>query len=91
MNTILNIKTDKALKMQAQELAQEMGIPLTTVINSYLKQFVREQKFTLSIDPPINTKLLAEWQAVSKSIKTDKKEISGSFSTTSDLFKHLGI
>ena len=37
MHTILNIKLDKDLKIEAKRLADEMGIPLTTVVNSFLK------------------------------------------------------
>jgi addiction module RelB/DinJ family antitoxin len=47
-HTILNIKTDKKLKADAQKVAAELGLPLTTVMNSFLKQFVREKEITLS-------------------------------------------
>jgi addiction module RelB/DinJ family antitoxin len=46
--TILNIKTDKHLKKAAQETAEELGLPLSTAINAFLKQFVREKEITLS-------------------------------------------
>ncbi|MDQ3018384.1 MAG: type II toxin-antitoxin system RelB/DinJ family antitoxin [bacterium] len=46
--TILNIKTDKDLKKAAQETAEELGVPLSTAINAFLKQFVREKEITLS-------------------------------------------
>lgn len=46
--TILNIKTDKDLKKHAQETAKELGITLTTVVNSLLKQFVRDKELTLT-------------------------------------------
>ncbi len=42
-HTILNIKTDKKLKADAQKVAAELGVPLTTVMNSFLKQFVRDK------------------------------------------------
>jgi addiction module RelB/DinJ family antitoxin len=47
-HTILNIKTDKSLKSAAQEVAKELGIPLSTAINAFLRQFVREKEITLS-------------------------------------------
>jgi addiction module RelB/DinJ family antitoxin len=46
--TILNIKTDKALKSAAQETAKELGVPLSTIVNAFLKQFVRDQEVTYS-------------------------------------------
>ena len=47
-HTILNIKTDKKLKADAQKVAAELGVPLTTVMNSFLKQFVRDKEVTFS-------------------------------------------
>lgn len=50
MQTILNIKTDKVLKRAAQETAKELGVPLSTAINAFLRQFVREKELVLSVD-----------------------------------------
>ena len=46
--TILNIKTDKKLKAEAKAVADGMGLTLTTVVNSMLKQFVLEREITFS-------------------------------------------
>ncbi len=58
--TILNIKTDKKLKAEAKKVADEMGLTLTTVLNSMLKQFVREKELTLSTKPLRPTKWLVD-------------------------------
>ena len=58
MHTIINIKTDKALKESAQETAQKIGVPLSTVINSFLKQFVRDEEVTFSGKDYITTPYL---------------------------------
>lgn len=47
-HTILNIKTDKKLKADAQKLAGELGVPLSTVMNAFLKQFVRDKEITFT-------------------------------------------
>lgn len=47
-HTILNIKTDKKLKADAQKVAAEIGVPLSTVMNAFLKQFVRDKEITFS-------------------------------------------
>lgn len=47
-HTILNIKTDKKLKAEAKKVSEELGVPLSTVINAFLKQFVRDKEITLS-------------------------------------------
>ena len=40
MKTQLIVKTDKEVKIQAQRTAKELGLPLSTLINAYLKQFI---------------------------------------------------
>ena len=41
MKTILNIKVDKAEKEKAQQIAAEMGLPLSTIVNVHLREFIR--------------------------------------------------
>ena len=57
-HTILNIKTDKKLKEDAKEVAGELGVPLSTVVNSFLKQFVRDKEVTFSANEYRPTKYL---------------------------------
>lgn len=90
MNTILNIKTAKDLKVQAQSIAEELGVPLSTIINSFLKQLVRERKLVLDIDYPVNPVLVREWEVVSNDAKNGKN-VSKTFTNSKDLFKHLAI
>ena len=42
---VINIKTDPELKIKAQEVASDLGISLSMVLNSYLKRFVFEKRF----------------------------------------------
>jgi antitoxin component of RelBE/YafQ-DinJ toxin-antitoxin module len=63
MKTVLNIKTDKEVKIRAQELAQDLGVPLSTVVNAYLKEFIRDREVRLSLEPtprPLVAKLLKQ-------------------------------
>lgn len=63
MKTLLTIKTDKVIKDTAQEVAEEIGVPLSTVINSFLKQFVRDREvvFSASYNPsPYLRKIIEE-------------------------------
>jgi DNA-damage-inducible protein J len=48
MYTVLTVKTNKELKEAAQSVAKELGIPLSTAVNAFLKQFVRDRKLELS-------------------------------------------
>lgn len=51
MDTTMLIKTKKDLKLQAQELAEELGFSLTDIVNASLRQFVINQGFTISKIP----------------------------------------
>ena len=53
MKTVLNVKTDADVKKDAQALAKHLGVPLSVVVNSYLKEFVRSGEFTLSREPKL--------------------------------------
>ncbi|MDD5433633.1 MAG: hypothetical protein PHE77_03195 [Candidatus Pacebacteria bacterium] len=49
MNTVINIKTKKDLKENAQKTAQELGLSLSAVLNAYLRQFVRNKAVYFSV------------------------------------------
>lgn len=39
---------DKTLKEDARRISKKIGVPLSTVVNSFLKQFVRDEEVTFS-------------------------------------------
>ncbi len=47
--TIINIKTDRDVKAKAQKVAKKLGMPLSTVINGYLREFVRTETVHFSL------------------------------------------
>lgn len=49
---IINIKTDPPTKKQAQELARELGFGLSTLLNAYLKQFIKDKAVYFSLEKP---------------------------------------
>ena len=86
--TILNIKTDPEIKRQIQEFAAELGVPVSVIMNAQIKQMLRDRKIVLSteLEPtPYLEKIMRE---VEKDIKTGRN-ISKSFSSAEDMFKHL--
>lgn len=56
--TLLTVKTEKSLKQAAQETATELGFSLGTLVNAFLKQFVRNKEINLSIDEYVPNKRL---------------------------------
>jgi addiction module RelB/DinJ family antitoxin len=66
MKTTLHTKIDKDVKENAQKLAQEMGLPLSTIINSQLREFVRSGTFSVSLEPQIREDVWKEILQTSK-------------------------
>ena len=69
MDTTILIKTKKDIKLQAQDLAKDLGLSLADVVNASLRQFVINQGITISkmptesIDSYINKKeILSAYQ-----------------------------
>ena len=68
--TVFNIKTDKKVKEEAQRVARELGVPLGTILNAYLREFVREKRIVFSI-PPVPNRRLRE---LLKKVRLDAKK-----------------
>jgi antitoxin component of RelBE/YafQ-DinJ toxin-antitoxin module len=87
MKTIINIKADREVKEGAQKLAKELGVPLSTIINAYLKDFIRNRSVTLSMAPRMSRRLEAVIGRAEKDIAAGKN-FSGPFSAT-EAIKYL--
>ncbi len=87
-HTILNIKTDKKLKAAAKKVSEELGVPLSTVINAFLKQFVRDKEITLSANQyrptPYLESILEQAQK-----EYEAGDFVGPFKTGEDFIAHL--
>lgn len=59
--TNLNIRTDKAIKDQAEKIFNELGLNVTTAVNIFLRTVIREQgiPFELKLDVPNDTTVAA--------------------------------
>lgn len=73
MNTTILLKTDKELKNEASRVAKELGVPLTTVMNAYLRQFVRDREIRISMEPMPSKKKLELWASISKEMDKEMK------------------
>ena len=90
MDTTITIKTSKNLRRAAKEMAGELGISLTMVVNAYLRQFVKERKFSVSAAAMPTKRSLALWERVS--LEMDRgKDSSGPFSNAEALLAHLKL
>ncbi len=50
-----NIKIDPELKKEAQKLFSELGMDMTTAVNIFLRQAVREQAIPFRVGEPVKT------------------------------------
>ncbi|NMW76185.1 type II toxin-antitoxin system RelB/DinJ family antitoxin, partial [Mobiluncus mulieris] len=52
VSTNLNIRTDKAVKTQAEAIFNELGLNMTTAVNLFLRTTIRENgiPFRLQLD-----------------------------------------
>ncbi len=81
MKTILNVKTDPLVKRGAQRVAQDLGLSLSTVVNAYLKQFIKNKEFYLSAAPSMSPELEKLLGTIDKDIQKGKnlsREVSSS-------------
>jgi len=85
---IINIKVSKTLKRDAQDLADEIGVPLTTVISASLKEFVRSRSLTVSAFPRLRPQIEHELNEAIADYKKGKN-ISKVFAKPSEVAEHL--
>ncbi len=90
--TVMSIKTDKRVKEKAQKLAKKMGFPLGTVINAFLRQFVRDEAVSFSLNPKLpyrmSKKLEAELAEIHEDIKRGKN-VSPVFDDMDEAIEYL--
>lgn len=86
--SIINVKTDKDVKRSAQRVAEELGLSLSTVINAYLKQFVRNREIHLTTVPHMSAELEEFLGRVEEDIKK-KRNFSPAFSSGEEMDRWL--
>ena len=87
---MINVKTDKKVKEQAQKVARELGLPLSTVINSYLRDFIKQRAIYISAAAPARMTPALErlLQVVEGDIKKGKN-LSPIFSSSDEMDEYL--
>lgn len=86
----MNIKLDKGLKEEARQVAKEIGLPLSNVVQSFLRQFVRDKEVTFSAKKYTMTPYL-EGLVAEAHRDYENGDLVGPFSTHEELFASLDI
>lgn len=74
----LNIRTDKEIKNQAEEIFNELGLNMTTAINMFLRTVVREYGIPFELKLDVTQKAAAEATLESKKMLSDLSECKSS-------------
>ena len=88
--TILNVKLNKSLKQDAQELADELGIPLSTIVIANLKEFVRSRSLTVSALPRLKPEIEKELEEAIADYKQGRN-ISPVLHSSKDVAEYLNV
>lgn len=88
MKTLISIKADIEVKERAQEVARQIGIPLSTIINAYLKQFGREQRVNFALPLRPNKKTVRLIKKADEDYKKGRN-ISPVFETADEMDAYL--
>lgn len=86
--TVLNVKTDVKVKQEVQRLARELGVPLSTIINAQLKNFIREKQIILSLYPRLRPEQEMLLDQIEKDIQ-ENKNLSKPFKTAEEMDRYL--
>jgi len=70
--SVINFKVDSEVKEEAQKLALELGVPLSTIINAQLRELIRTRTLSVSSEPRMTTYLERVIDGVERDRKSGK-------------------
>ena len=71
-SAVINIKTDPKLKRDVKEVAEELGLPVGTIINAMMRELVRERRVVFSAPPALNRRTQRLLQSIDRDIRAGK-------------------
>lgn len=84
----INVKADKDVKAGAQKVAQDLGIPLSTIINAYLKQFTRTKEVHFVVEGELKPAAKKRLGRLQKDAEAGRN-LSPAFSTPEEMDDYL--
>ena len=76
------------MKSDAQKLAKNFGLPLSAIVNTYLREFVREKRIVFSEPPMPNAKTRKILDRAIADIKAGKN-LAGPFESAEEMDNFL--
>lgn len=86
--TVINIKVDKEVKEGARALADALGLPLSTIVNANLREFIRSGQVTFSLEPKLKPEV---WKKIQKAVEDYRasRNVSPVLTTAREIAAHL--
>lgn len=84
--TVINIRTQASVKKSAQQVADELGLSLSSLINGFLKHIIKTKKITFSVKEEPSDYLI---KAIKEAEEERKKGLYYSFKNPSDALMFL--
>ena len=89
MKTVLNVKVDYEIKKRAQSAAKKLHVPLSMLVNSYLREFAMKPIFHVELPAEkITKKLERAIASMEKDTKLNRNFV-GPFNTGKDAADYL--
>ena len=84
----INIKADKDVKQKAQKVAERLGMPLSTIINAYLNQFIRTKEIHFYLEGELKLSVKRRLDRLQKEAMAGKN-LSPTFSNADEAIRYL--
>lgn len=85
--TTANISIDSKVKAQAQELFADLGMDLSTAVNLFLRQAIRENAIPFAITREVPNRLTQA--ALDAAARNEQDDVFGPFDTVEELMEAL--
>lgn len=85
---MINIKTDVKIKKEAQKIAKQMGIPLSAIINSQLRQLVVDRRATFEAPYKLRPHVVRQLEKASEEMDAHPERYK-SYTNVEDFIAHL--
>lgn len=90
MKTVISVKVDKDVRDKARRVAEQMGVPLSMVVNSHLRQFALEERIVFQTEKVyrMTKKFEKKLEEIDADIQA-RRNLSPAFSSANDAIRWL--
>lgn len=86
--TAIHVKVDTEVRDKARELAREIGLPLSAIVNANLREFIRSGRAAFSLEPKLKPEVWKKLQKATEDYRAGRN-ISPALSTAKEIEKYL--